>query len=52
VYDLTGPLPVLRSFAAAKIVIDSGTSWRHEQAVHAYTADELEIIARYLRERK
>jgi mono/diheme cytochrome c family protein len=49
VYDLTGPLPVLRSFAAARIVLEPGNSWRHEQATRIYTNGELETVARYLR---
>jgi mono/diheme cytochrome c family protein len=49
VYDLTASIPVLRSFAAARIAIEPGSAWRHGQAVRDYTADELEIIAGYLR---
>jgi hypothetical protein len=49
VYDLTAPLPVLRTFAAAKIVLEPGSTWRHEQAARIYSARELEIIAGYLR---
>jgi len=49
VYDLTASLPVLRSFAAARIAIEPGSSWRHEQATRGYTSGELEVIAGYLR---
>jgi mono/diheme cytochrome c family protein len=49
VYDLTVSLPVLRSFAAGRIVLEPGSGWRHEQVVRAYTGSELETIARYLR---
>jgi len=49
VYDLSAALPVLRTFAAARIVIEPGSSWRHEQAVRSYTSSELETIGRYLR---
>jgi hypothetical protein len=49
VYDLTAPLPVLRSFAAAQITLESGSSWRHEQAARIYTSRELETIGLYLR---
>ena len=49
VYDLTAVIPVLRSFAAARITIEPGTAWRHAQAAHNYTTGELEIIAGYLR---
>ena len=51
VYDLTAALPVLRTFAADQIVIESGSSWRHEDAVRGYTAGELDTIAKYLRGR-
>ena len=49
VYDLTAALPVLRTFAAAQIAIEPGSSWRHEQATRIYTSAELESIAVYLR---
>jgi mono/diheme cytochrome c family protein len=49
VYDLTAPLPVLRSFAAAQITLEPGSSWRHEQAARIYTSRELEAIGLYLR---
>ena len=49
VYDLTAPLPVLRTFAAAQIALEPGSSWRHEQAARIYTSAELETIALYLR---
>lgn len=49
VYDLTATLPVLRSFAADRIVIEPGSSWSHEQATRVYTDGELDVIAGYLR---
>ena len=49
VYDLTSTIPVLRSFPAGRIAIDSATSWTHLQATRSYTAAELEVIAGYLR---
>jgi len=49
VYDITGQLPVLRTFAAGQIAIEPGSSWRHEQASRIYSNVELESIARYLR---
>jgi mono/diheme cytochrome c family protein len=49
VYDLTAALPVLRTFAAAQIALEPGTSWRHEQAARIYTSGELETIAGFLR---
>jgi len=49
IYDLTAPLPVLRTFPAAQIALEPGSSWRHEQAVRIYTSAELENVAQYLR---
>jgi mono/diheme cytochrome c family protein len=49
VYDLSAPLPVLRSFAAGRVGIEEGGSWRHEQAARIYAGPELETIAGYLR---
>jgi mono/diheme cytochrome c family protein len=49
VYDLTAPLPVLRTFAAAGFTIAPGSTWRHEQVTGIYTRRELETIAAYLR---
>ncbi len=49
VYDLTGPLPVLRTFRTSEVTLEPKSSWRHEQAVRGYTAGELETILRYLR---
>ena len=51
IYDLTAPLPVLRSFGAAQIVLEPGSTWRHEQAARIYTSGELDAIALYLRRR-
>ena len=48
VYDLTAEIPVLRSFARARVAIEPGTVWRHAQAATNYTAGELQIIAVYL----
>jgi len=49
VYDLSAPRPVLRTFAVARIAIEPGSGWRHEQAARLYTSRELETIASYLR---
>ena len=49
VYDLTGPLPVLRTFAPGRVAVSPNTSWQHEQATRSYTGGELETIGRYLR---
>src|SRR5262249_45370325 len=32
VYDLTSPLPVLRTFLAGQLAMSPGASWTHEQA--------------------
>jgi len=49
IYDLTAPIPVLRTFAASQIVLDPGSPWRHDQVSRLYTARELELIVSYLR---
>ena len=49
VYDLTAHIPVLRTFAVSQIVLDPGSTWRHEQVLRLYTARELELILSYLR---
>jgi mono/diheme cytochrome c family protein len=49
VYDLSAALPVLRTFAAGRVVLQPGSSWRHEQTMKPYTSGELEIIAKYLK---
>ena len=49
VYDLTARLPVLRSFAAGRVALDYGSSWRHADAVRIYNDPELAKIAGYLR---
>ena len=49
VYDLSAPLPVLRTFAPTQVTMSPNTAWKHEQATRLYAERELEIIARYLR---
>ena len=49
VYDLTGPLPVLRTFAPGQVALSPNTSWQHQQVTRVYTDGEMEIIGRYLR---
>jgi mono/diheme cytochrome c family protein len=51
VYDLSAPLPVLRTFSADQVAMEARTAWRHEQATAAYTQAELEMILSYLRAR-
>lgn len=48
-YDLTGPLPVLRTVAEGDLRLESG-KWSHSQAVRNYTAPELDQIAGFLKE--
>jgi mono/diheme cytochrome c family protein len=49
VYDLTGPLPVLRTFPPGRVTLSPNTSWQHEDATQPYTNSELDIIGQYLR---
>jgi len=49
VYDLTAPIPVLRTFAASQIALDPASTWRHDQALRLYTQRELDLILAYLR---
>ena len=49
VYDLTAPIPVMRTFAASQVVIEPGSTWRHDQTLRLYNAHELELIVAYLR---
>lgn len=49
VYDLTGPIPVLRTFAPGQVALSPNTTWKHEQATRPYTAPELATIEKYLR---
>lgn len=48
VYDLTGPLPVLRTFAAGQVAMSPGAAWRHEEATKNYTDAELGKIANFV----
>ena len=48
VYDLTGPLPVLRTFSPARIELEPGTPWGHEHATRVYTSADLATIAQFL----
>ena len=49
VYDLTAPIPVMRTFAASQVVVEPGSTWRHDQTLRLYTVRELELIVAYLR---
>jgi len=48
VYDLSSPLPVLRTFAGGAVKVTPGSTWQHRDAVAGYTDVELQEIARYL----
>ena len=48
-YDLTGPLPVLRTFASGRVTLTPGSAWQHGDATRLYTGTELQAIAAYLR---
>jgi mono/diheme cytochrome c family protein len=48
VYDLTSPLPVLRTFQPAQVRITPGNAWSHATAVQRYSEADLEAISGYL----
>ncbi len=48
VFDLSSPLPVLRTFAAGSVNITPGSTWKHRDAATEYSDAELREIARYL----
>ena len=49
VYDLTGPLPVLRVFPAVEVTLADGATWSHAAATRIYPDSELASILAYLR---
>jgi len=49
VYDLTAPIPVIRTLVASQVVLEPGSTWRHDQMLRLYNARELELIVAYLR---
>src|SRR4029077_12722024 len=49
VFDLSSPLPVLRTFAPDGIKLNDGSDWKHRDAVSGYSDAELLEIAKYLR---
>ncbi len=49
VYDLSSPLPVMRSFAGGAVTLEPGSAWSHRMAVAGYTGQELDSIGRFLR---
>ncbi len=48
VYDLSSPLPVLRTFTPDTVKLTAGSSWKHRDAVGGYSDGELQQIAKYL----
>jgi len=48
VYDLSSPLPVLRTFQPAQVHVTPGGVWSHAAAVQNYSDAELDAIAGYL----
>lgn len=48
VYDLSSPLPVLRSFKPDRINLTPGSSWQHREAVSGYSDAELRSIEAYI----
>jgi mono/diheme cytochrome c family protein len=49
VYDLSAPLPVLRSFDAGGVTLSPNSTWRHEDVTRAYSDAELAKIRDFLR---
>jgi mono/diheme cytochrome c family protein len=49
VYDLSSPLPVLRTFAPPQVHITVGGAWSHAAAIQNYSDAEMEAISGYLR---
>jgi len=49
VFDLSSPLPVLRTFAGDGVKLTDGSSWRHREAIGSYKDAELGEIGVYLR---
>ena len=49
VFDLSSPLPVLRTFPASQVTLKDGSTWAHSSAVARYTQRELELVLTYIR---
>ena len=49
VYDLSSPLPVLRSFLPSEVTLTEGAAWSHEAVTRKYSKQELESISKFLR---
>ena len=48
VYDLSSPLPVLRTFQPERVRITPGSAWSHTSATQTYSGGDLETLANYL----
>ena len=48
-YDLSGQIPVLRTFKADAVAASADADWSHESAVRSYSDAELEIVLDYVR---
>jgi cytochrome c553 len=48
VYDLSSPLPVLRTFTPEGVKLTAGTSWKHRDAIGGYSDAELQQVEKYL----
>jgi mono/diheme cytochrome c family protein len=48
VYDLSSPLPVLRTFQPERVRITPGSAWSHASAAQSYSEGDLETLASYL----
>ena len=48
VFDLSSPLPVLRTFTSDGVKLKDGSTWQHRDAISDYTDEDLQTIAKYL----
>ena len=48
-FDLSSPLPVLRTLPKSHVTLKDGSTWTHDSAVARYTERELELIIGYIR---
>ncbi|MFN7931763.1 MAG: hypothetical protein U0R19_00475 [Bryobacteraceae bacterium] len=48
VYDLSSPLPVLRTLPASAVQLTKGSNWTHIAPLSRYSAAELSAIEAYL----
>jgi cytochrome c553 len=49
VYDLSAPLPVLRSFQPDRITLMPDSGWQHREAISDYSDAELQSVEAYVR---